>query len=105
MTKDWSISDPNKGARAIQDIISCHIKPKSRKFNCAYPPLFQTVPIDHVVTDVLFDLLIMDVRRQDANEKSTHHHHNAKSNLTILEFLNTTCKIPFHFQLAIIPRN
>ena len=93
MTKDCSISDPNKGAHTIQDIISCHTKPKSRNFNCAYPALFQTVPTDHIipdvlhlflrVTDVLFDLLILDVRRQDAIEKSTHHHHNATVNQTL----------------------
>ena len=76
MRKEWSIS------RTIQDIISCHTKPKPRNFNCSYPPLFCTIPIHHVipdvlhlflrVTDVLFDLLVMDIRRHDAIEQSKH---------------------------------
>ena len=105
MKKEWSISDTNKGARTIQDIISCHTKPKPRNFNCSHPPLFCTIPIHHVipdvlhlflrVTDVLFDLLVMDIRRHDAIEKSKH---QQQSNLERLEeFLNKTCKIPFKF--------
>ena len=75
MEMHWSFSDKQMGARTIDDIISCHKRPKSQKFGCANPPLFP-IAIDHVVpdilhlhlriTDVLFNLLIVDIQRYDA---------------------------------------
>ena len=53
MKKEWSFSDERMGTRTIDDIISCHEKPKSQKFGCANPPLFPNIAIDHVVPDIL----------------------------------------------------
>ena len=71
MSKEWSFSDTEKGARTNDDIILCHKQQKSLKFGCIHLPLFQNVAIDHVIpdilhlylriTDVLFNLLILDI--------------------------------------------
>ena len=53
MSKEWSITDPKKGARTIAEITACLTKPKSKRYNCAHSPLFPTIPLDHVVPDVL----------------------------------------------------
>lgn len=109
--KEWSVTDSEKGARNIAEI-ACSTKPKSRRFSCAHAPLFPTVPIDHVVpdilhlflrvTDVLFNLLIMDIRRQDGIELSLRSESSVTSpRLSRLEFfLNDTCKIPFKFSIC-----
>ena len=80
MSKEWSITDPIKGARTIAEITSCCAKAKnsSKRFNWAHAPLFPTIPLDHVipdvlhlflrVTDVLFNFLVTDIRRQDGIE-------------------------------------
>ena len=52
---DWSIEDPTKGARTIYGIEE-FAKSKKRgveKHGCVNQPLFPTIPIDHVVPDVL----------------------------------------------------
>ena len=65
-------------------------------------PIFSHIPVDHIIpdtlhlflriTDVLFNLLIRDLRRLDATKK-------LKSNSNIdkfITFLNQQCKISFH---------
>jgi len=76
MTIEWSISDEQNGARTIKGIITCQKQPKSKNLGCINCPLFPSIAIDHVVpdilhlylriTDVLFNLLIMDLQRYDA---------------------------------------
>ena len=71
MSKDWSITDVDKGARTIDSIISCHKKSKNKRLGCIHLPLFQTIAVDHTIpdilhlylriTDVLFNLLITDI--------------------------------------------
>lgn len=78
MAKEWSVTNPELDARTIADIIGCLKKPKGKRFSCVHPPLFPMIPINHIildvlhlflrVTDVLFNLLIMAIRRQDGIE-------------------------------------
>ena len=99
----WSIDDVNNGARTIDSIMTCLKKPKSQRLGCINPPLFPSVPITHVIpdvlhlflriTDVLFDLLIMDIRTEDALDSS--------NRLNQLEsFINNECKISFKFFIS-----
>ena len=55
MSKEWSITDPKKGACTIAEITACHTmaKSSSKRYNCAHTPLFSTIPRDHVIPDVL----------------------------------------------------
>lgn len=96
MSIEWSISDTKKGAHTIEDITSCTTKPKSQKYNCSHPLLFPTIAIEHVipdvlhlflrVTDVLFNLLVLDIRKHDAINASTHPKSTTQLNFTTLEF-------------------
>ena len=72
--KEWSILDSSKGARSIEEIKRfCSTQ---RKFNCQRAPLFDFIPMNHVVidtlhlflliSDVLTELLIKELRTQDA---------------------------------------
>ena len=50
------------------------------------------------MTDVLFNLLILEIRRLDGIERITHPGVINSENLTTLEsFINDTCHIPFKF--------
>ena len=79
MDKQWSVSGAKHGARSVMEIIECCTKPKKQWFNCAHPPLFLTIPLDHVVpdvlhlllrvTDVLFYLLVLEIRLLDGIER------------------------------------
>ena len=81
MSKDWSITDVDKGARTIDSIISSHKKCESKQMGYINPPLFQTIPVDHIIldilhlylriTDVLFNLLITDILRYNGVTKVT----------------------------------
>ena len=112
MTKEWSFSDKENGARTIDDIVACHLKrSKLEKFGCINPPLFQSINIDHIIpdilhlflriTDVLFNLLILEIRRHDEIEKSTVSNVDLQSNYRdqFEFFINDTCKIPFKFSI------
>ena len=65
-------------ARTIEEITRLSTQ---KKFNCKARPLFDFIPMDHVVidtlhlflriSDVLIDLLIRELRRSDAVEKKT----------------------------------
>ena len=108
MKAEWSFT--GNGARTISEIQICCKQPKAKRFNCTNMPLFPSIPIDHTivdilhlflrVTDVLFNLLIIEVRRKDAvvkcmNESSLR---DGCDNLYKLEsFLRQDCHIPFRF--------
>ncbi len=75
--KEWSLMSENKGARCNDDINKCA---KSKQYNCKSSPLFHFIPLDHVIIDTLhlflrisdnlIDLLIRELRRKDAIEKT-----------------------------------
>ena len=46
----WSLSNSAQGARSLEEISSFA---KSKKFNCKGTPLFNFIPIDHVIIDTL----------------------------------------------------
>ena len=43
----WSISNSPRGARSLEEIANFA---KSRKFNCKAKPIFNFIPLDHVIT-------------------------------------------------------
>ena len=51
MSKKWSITDTQLGARTINEITkkSKLGKSSTQRFNCAKEPLFSTVPLNRVV--------------------------------------------------------
>ena len=65
------------GASTVEEIKE---HAKKHKFNCKFPPLFDFIPMDHVVienlhlflrvSDVLIELLILELRTQDAINKN-----------------------------------
>lgn len=73
----WSLTDPENGARTIDE--NQRIGERSRKRFNVSNPLFTTISLKNVVidnlhlflqmSDVLIDLLIVELRRQDAIEK------------------------------------
>ena len=79
--KEWSLSDPTKGARTVQEIedMSKKTARKQLNYNCKNVPLFPEIPLDHVIidslhlflriSDNLINLLILELRRQDAIDK------------------------------------
>ena len=107
MTAEWSFK--GNGARSISDIQVCCKQPKDKRFNCKNIPLFPTIPIHHTivdmlhlflrVTDNLFNLLVLDIRRKDALVKCTSESSlDSCNNLRKLEsFLRQDCHIPFKF--------
>ena len=100
MEIEWSMDDVNSGARTVDSILTCMKKPKTQRLGCINAPLFPTIPLTRItpdvlhmflrITDVLFDLLILDIRREDAIDRG--------NRLTRLQsFINNECKIPFNF--------
>lgn len=78
--KHWSITDPTLGARTIEENVKVSQLPKSkRKHNVSRLPLFPTIPLQNVVidnlhlllrvSDILIDLMIVELRRMDLIEK------------------------------------
>ena len=78
-SQTWSITDVNNGTstRTVEDTIKIAQLPQSKhNFGVQASPIFQTIPLHHVVinnlhlflrvTDTLIDLLILELRRQDA---------------------------------------
>ena len=75
-SKTWSINDPKFGARTVAEIARFST---GKKLNCKAQPLFDFIPMDHVIidtlhfflriSDVLIDLFIRELRRSDAIEK------------------------------------
>ena len=114
ISKEWSFTDKEKGARTIEDIrrLTALKKRGSEKFGCARLPIFPSIPIDHVIPDVLhlflricdilINLLILELRRLDGIEKSklqTFDRNKTKHITKYEEFLNNECKISFHMYL------
>ena len=70
--KEWSLTDPAKGTQTVDEIKSFW----PEKINCQRKPLFDFIPMDHVIidtlhlflriADVLIELLINELRMQDA---------------------------------------
>ena len=75
-SKHWSITDPKMGARSLTEI---HNFSSSKKFNCRTKPLFDFIPLDHVIIDTLhlflrisdklIDLLNRELKRCDVIDK------------------------------------
>ena len=76
----WSLSDKEHGTRTIDENTELAQRPRSRKaYNVSHEPLFQNIPLENVVidnlhlflrvSDVLIDLLVVELRRQDAIDK------------------------------------
>lgn len=111
ISKEWSFRDKDKGARTIEDIQRLAAL-KKRGFGCARQPIFPSIPIDHVIPDVLhlflricdvlINLLILELRRLDGIEKSklqTFDRSKTRHVVKYEEFLNNECKISFHMYL------
>lgn len=114
MDKVWSLTDPVKGARTVQEIteMSKLAKTSKHRYNCRKAPLFPFIPIKRVVIDslhlflrvgdVLINLLIRDLRILDGIEslKPTTCSKSSKSTKntdSYADFLNTECKIRFRW--------
>ena len=81
MTLEWSFWNSAQGARSIEEIndLSHRKGTLESKFGCKNRPIFQSIPIDHVIidtlhlflriTDNLQTLLILALRVADAIEK------------------------------------
>ena len=112
--KEWSITDPFKGARTVDEII--RLSPRkgtlATKFSCKHPPLFPSIPIFKVVidtlhlflrkTDNLQNLLILELRRQDAIDKKSAFNNDLDRNkykhmASFEKFVNEECNIDFHW--------
>ena len=111
MSLKWSITDPAKGARTIEEITEKAKLGKTSKnrFNCSHAPMFPFIPIQHVVidslhlflriADVLINLLIRDLI-VDGIDKATGadlDKTNATNVKAYAQFLNGPCKIRFHW--------
>lgn len=110
MTKSWSFTDTSQGARTISEIETLSKKPASKCLGCINIPIFKSIPIDHVVidtlhlflrvADLLINLLIMELRRQDGIDKATRVKldRNKLTHLAKYEhFLNEDCKVSFRW--------
>ena len=113
LSTSWSCCDPMKGAWIIEEIQHLAALPAKRgvnKYGCVRQPLFPTIPVDHVIpdilhlflriSDVLINLLILELRRLDGIDKSkmqTLDRRKATNVATYEWFLNIKCKISFHW--------
>lgn len=78
MDKTWSLLDPEQGARTVEETIRLSEKQK-KQYSVSNAPLFPTIPLKNVVidnlhmflrvSDVLINLLVVELKRQDAIEK------------------------------------
>ena len=79
MEKEWSITKAENGARTVDEINSLRSKPSKLNFGCLHKPIFSSISIDHIIidtlhlflriADLLINLLIMELRRQDGIDK------------------------------------
>jgi len=109
MDLEWSVTDVSKGARTIDEFTRLAKLTKSMtRYNCSHPLLFHFIPIHHVVIDslhlflrigdLLINLLIQELRRQDGIDKSsvTKLDRSKQTHIAAYErFLNEQCKISF----------
>ena len=82
MEIQWSITDPIRGARTVEEITEKSKLGKRNKdwYNCKNPPLLPFIPIKQVIIDTLHlvlrisdrltDLLIRDLRIHDATHNT-----------------------------------
>ena len=78
--KKWSLIDVTQGARTTEENRTIGSQSK-KKFNVSNPPLFSSIPLKNVVidnlhlflrsSDVLSNLLVIELKRQDAIDKVT----------------------------------
>ena len=116
ITNTWSVTNPNEGARTIQEIQELSKLKKTKrkeKYGCIRDPLFPSIPIDHVIPDilhlflricdVLINLLILDLRRLDdgiERTKISSLDKESAMNVSRYEhFLKEKCKISFHMYI------
>ena len=112
MSLTWSLTDPEKGGRTVEEITekSKLAKTSKSRFNCRKAPLFPFIPLERVVidslhlflriSDVLINLLIRDLRTMDGIEKLTANksvESLGKNIDTYVDFLNNVCKIRFRW--------
>ena len=106
------MTNPKEGARTIEEIQKLAMLKKNKtneKYGCIQQPLFTSIPIDKVVpdilhlflriSDVLINLLILELRRLDGIEKSKLQSFNRSVAVNVSnyeKFLNETCKVSFH---------
>ena len=77
-SKTWSLTDEQHGARSMEENVSLAGTTR-KKYNVSNLPLFPTIPLCNVVidnlhlflrvSDVLIDLLVLDLKRKDAIDK------------------------------------
>ena len=110
LSKTWSIFDGAKGARTIAEIQklskSAH-KKGVETYGCLRQPLFPSIAVDHIVpdilhlflriSDVLINLLILELRRQDGLKKKSKSSSTMPQVTVYEQFLNDECKVSFHF--------
>ena len=112
LDKQWSIVDEECGARTVKGMNAAAALPKGskKKFNCSNPPLFSMIPMHKVIidnlhlflciSDLLTNLLILDIRRLDGIEKACSSELGKYQNLNKYIELLKECKIPFHFYMC-----
>ncbi|KAJ8017412.1 hypothetical protein HOLleu_45208 [Holothuria leucospilota] len=76
----WSLTETQHGARTISDIVKCS-KMKKNNFGCIHEPVFQSIPIQNCIPDVLHlylrisdqlvNHLIDELRRRDNISKNS----------------------------------
>lgn len=113
ISKSWSLTDPEKGARTISEIKEMASKKRrGSKYGCVEQPLFPSIPISHVVidtlhlllriSDVLMNLLLADLERHDELKKLNLKEFDP-SKLPYMAkfqaFLNDDCGIPFEIMI------
>lgn len=93
----WSIVDEDKGARTTQSIIDASKLPKRSTscYNVSHEPLFTSIPIHRVIpdnlhlflriADVLINLLITELRRQDGIDKCKQLDRSKARHVTVYE--------------------
>ena len=107
--KSWcTIQD---GAKTIDEIKQLAlVNNKNLKYSCIHQPLFPSIPIDHIIPDILhlflrisdiliINLLTLDLRRIDGIEKfrSQEFKQTTAQNVNrYITYLNVNCKISFH---------
>jgi len=118
--ESWSVTNPKEGAQTIKEIQELAKFKKNKtneKYGCIRQPLFPSVPVDHVIpdilhlflriSDVLINLLILELQRLDGIEKTKLQSFNkgvAVNMAKYEQFLNKTCKVSFHMYLDKDPK-
>ena len=105
------MTNTNEGIRTIEEIQKLPVlkNKTNKKYGCIRQPLFTSIPVDKVIsdvlhlflriTDVLINLLILKLWRLDGIKKSQLQSHNKSATINITsyeKFYNETCKISFH---------